>query len=179
MARNLTQRRERAEGCCRLDLYSLHFVACYSSMNVNRRPAAEADFEFARELHAACYREVVIAQFGSWDPVLQAEFFQQKWVEEGFEIVELDGVAIGVVATQWRPDHLFVSEIQIDPSHQGRGVGTRIMDELIAAANSRQLPVRLQVLRQSRARRWYDRLGFAQTGESSTHWTLERAFDNG
>ena len=144
-------------------------------MNVNRRAPTEADVEFARELHAACYREVVIAQFGSWDPVLQAGFFQQKWGEGGFEIVELDDVPIGVVATQWGPDHLFVSEIQIDPAHQGRGVGTRIMDELIAEATSRRLPVRLQVLRQSRARRWYERLGFAQTGETSTHWTLERA----
>lgn len=148
-------------------------------MNVNRRPAAEADVEFARGLHAACYREVVIAQFGGWDPVLQAGFFQQKWGEGGFEIIAIGGAQIGVVAAQWRPDHLFVTEIQIDPAHQGRGVGTRIMDELIAEATSRRLPVRLQVLRQSRARRWYERLGFAQTGESSTHWTLERAFDNG
>lgn len=148
-------------------------------MNVNRRPATEADVEFARGLHAACYREVVIAQFGGWDPALQAKFFQQKWDAEEFEIAELGGVPIGVVATQWRPDHLFVAEIQIDPAHQGRGVGTMIMGELIAEATSRRIPVRLQVLRRSRARRWYQRLGFAQTGESSTHLALERAFDNG
>jgi ribosomal protein S18 acetylase RimI-like enzyme len=148
-------------------------------MNVNRRPATEADVEFARGLHAACYREVVIQQFGDWDPALQTEFFQQKWDAEEVEIVEFGGVPIGVVAVPWRPDHLFVAEIQLDPAHQGRGVGTMIMDELIAAANSRRLPVRLQVLRHSRARRWYERLGFAQTGESNTHLMLERAFDNG
>jgi GNAT superfamily N-acetyltransferase len=148
-------------------------------MNVNRRAATEADVEFARGLHAACYREVVIEQFGGWDPALQAEFFQQKWGEGGFDIVELDDVPIGIVATQLRPDHLFVAEIQIDPSHQGRGIGTVIMGELIAEATSRRIPVRLQVLRRSRARRWYERLGFAQTGESSTHLMLERAFDNG
>lgn len=143
-------------------------------MNVNRRPALEGDAEFARGLHAACYRNVVIEQFGDWDPALQAGFFQQKWDEGGFEIIELDDAAIGVVVPQWRPDHLFVSEIQIDPAHQGRGIETRIMDELIAAANSRRLPVRLQVLRRSRARHWYERLGFVPTGESSTHLLLER-----
>ena len=148
-------------------------------MNVNRRLATEADVEFARALHAACYREVVIAQFGGWDPMLQAKFFQQKWGEGGFEIIELGSVPIGVVATQWRPDHLFVCEIQIDPAHQGRGIGTMIMDELIAEADCRRVPVRLQVLRHSRARQWYERLGFAQTGESSSHLLLERSFDNG
>ncbi|MBL9162974.1 MAG: GNAT family N-acetyltransferase [Planctomycetaceae bacterium] len=148
-------------------------------MNVNRRPALETDIEFARALHAGCYREVVIEQVGGWDPALQAGLFQQKWDERGFEFIELDDLAIGVVVPQWRPDHVFVCEIQIDPAHQGRGIGTRIMDELIAEATSQRLPVRLQALRQSRARRWYERLGFAQTGESSAYWTLERAFDNG
>jgi len=121
----------------------------------------------------------VIKQFGGWDPALQAEFFQQKWGEGGFEIIALNDVPIGVVATQWRSDHLFVAEIQIDPAHQGRGVGTGIINELIAEATSRRLPVRLQVLRQSRARRWYERLGFVKAGELSTHLMLERAFDNG
>lgn len=143
-------------------------------MNLDRRPAAEADAEFARALHAACYRDVVIEQFGDWDPALQAGFFQQKWDEGGFEIVELDGLAIGVVVPQWRPDDLFVSEIQIDPSHQGRGIGTIVIAELIAEANRRRLPVRLQVLHRSRARVWYERLGFVQMGESSTHLLLER-----
>lgn len=148
-------------------------------MNLNRRPAAEADVEFAQALHAACYRDVVIEQFGVWDPALQAGFFQQKWDEGAFQIVELDGLAIGVVVPQWWPDHLFVSEIQIDPAHQGRGIGTMIMDELIAEANRRQLSVRLQVLRRSRARDWYERLGFVTTGESSTHLLLERSVING
>jgi GNAT superfamily N-acetyltransferase len=148
-------------------------------MNVNHRAATDADAEFARALHAACYRDVVIEQFGDWDPALQAGFFQQKWDEGGFEIVELDGLAIGVVVPQWRPDHLFVSEIQIDPAHQGRGIGTMIMDELIAEANRRRLPVRLQVLRRSRARDWYERLGFVPIGESSTHLLLERSVING
>jgi GNAT superfamily N-acetyltransferase len=146
-------------------------------MKITRRPATAADVEFARALHAACYRDVVLEQFGDWDPALQAEFFEQKWLEGEYEIIEIGNIAIGVVATQSNPDHLFVSEIQVDPSHQGHGIGTAVMGEIIALANSAEVPIRLQVLRFSRALSWYKRLGFVQTGETETHVLLERSFD--
>ncbi|MBW2281099.1 MAG: hypothetical protein JRG76_01380 [Deltaproteobacteria bacterium] len=45
--------------------------------------------------------------------------------------------------------------------------------DVLARASRRDLPVRLRVLRVNPARELYARLGFAQTGESATHYELE------
>src|SRR5207249_11192493 len=74
-------------------------------------------------------------------------------------IIMFENEAIGVLAVHDGPDHLLLSEIQICPSHQGRGIGSAIVAGLIERGRKQKISVRLQVLRCSRARALYERLG--------------------
>ena len=46
------------------------------------------------------------------------------------------------------------------PEYQSRGIGSDFIEKLAARADSRQVPIRLTVLRVNRARRLYERFGF-------------------
>ena len=143
-------------------------------MHLTLRPATPDDREFFARLHERCYREVVTAQFGAWDPALQATLLARKWDPARFAIVLLDGRAVGSLAVDRHPDHCFLADVMVDPSVQGRGVGTELVRRVIAEAAAAGLPVRLQVLHRNRARALYERLGFTATGETETHVRMER-----
>ena len=141
----------------------------------------DADFngdrEFARRVHHEAYREVVMKQFGEWNEELQDQFFEDGW-SKGIvrQIVVIDGVDGGVVQRvirKSREDELFLSELQLLPQFQRRGIGSVIIRQLQSEAKSRGLPLRLQVLRDNQAQRLYERLGFIVMGETDTVVKME------
>lgn len=67
-----------------------------------------------------------------------------------------------------------IIEIQLLPEFQGHGIGTALLQRELRFADARGLPVRLQVLRENRARTLYERLGFRVCGETDTHFLMER-----
>lgn len=144
-------------------------------MRYDLRKATEADRAFAKHVHDTCYRDVVTHQFGAWDSALQSRFFDQKWQPESYSIIICENQAIGVLSVHHNPDYLFLSEIQILPSHQGKGIGSTIVGEILDRGHQQELPVRLQVLHCSPARRLYERLGFIRYGQTETHLLYEKS----
>lgn len=138
-------------------------------MLLERRPATLSDTKFARLAHHAAYRDVVSRQFGTWDETLQDRLFEEKWMPHQFEIVLCDGNQCGFLSIEDRPDHISVSEIVITPQFQGRGIGSRLLNEEIQRGRETQSPLRLQVLRENRAIELYRRLGFKECGTTETH----------
>ena len=143
-------------------------------MNYELRQASENDKEFLASLHKLCYRDVVEAQFGRWDDEIQRGFFEKKWKPNNYQIIILAGQAVGAVSVEHCADHIFLSEVQVQPGFQSRGLGSQIIKAVLANAAAQSLPVRLQVLRKSKAINLYHRLGFSQTGDTDTHVLMEK-----
>lgn len=143
-------------------------------MKWTKRPATVADGELACTLHRAAYKDVVRRQFGQWDEARQRQFFEDKWHPEAYEIVEIQGRPIGVLSVMRTQNEVRIVEIQLFPAYQGRGIGTELLQWELQLADEQGLPVRLQVLRQSRARVLYERLGFRVYDETDTHLLMER-----
>ena len=121
-----------------------------------------------------CYRDVVERQFGAWDEIRQRGHFERKWGESDYLKITCNGEMAGILVREEHDDHVFLSEIQIDPNQQGCGLGTKVISDVIDRALKAGLPVRLRVLLQSRAKALYERLGFVVTGEIETHYLMER-----
>jgi SAM-dependent methyltransferase len=136
------------------------------------RPATEADRELLRALHHACFRASVDPVWG-WDEADQDRRFDEAFSTEGRSVVELAGEPVGTLRTS-RDRGLVVDDVEVAPPHQGRGIGTRLLRRVLAEADRDGLPVRLRVLRASRARRLYERLGFAVEGSTDTHLLMVR-----
>jgi len=139
------------------------------------REATAADREFLWGLHALVMRGPVESTWG-WDESFQRGYFAEHFDPAKRRIVVFDGQDVGGLQTERREDSLFLSKVEILPSFQGRGLGTRIVQDLMAEARAQGLPVTLQVLKENpRARRWYERLGFVVTGETETKYLMGTA----
>lgn len=137
------------------------------------RPAILEDKAFARRVHHAGYRDVVVRQFGEWDPVMQDAYFEQFWSSGSIEIIQVDGQAVGYCCIEHRSDDIHVRELVISPEFQGAGTGTAILNRVQSHARERRVPVRLGAFRANRAAQLYERCGFAQFDETPTHRLFE------
>ncbi len=140
---------------------------------VTLRPATEADRDFLRSLHHACYRRWVEPIWG-WDEADQDRRFDQAFSVAGRVIVELADKPIGSLKTSRDGRLLSVDDIEVAPRHQGRGIGSRLLRGVLAEADREGLPVRLRVLRTNPARRLYQRIGFTVERETATHVLMVR-----
>jgi ribosomal protein S18 acetylase RimI-like enzyme len=62
----------------------------------------------------------------------------------------------------------------ISPDHQRRGIGTEVLNSLVAIWKATGKPVVLTVLKNNPARRLYERFGFSVVGEAGVKFEMER-----
>lgn len=83
-------------------------------------------------------------------------------------ILAFDGdqaVAMGGLYTPHGSDEAFVWGMWVEPEWRGRGLGSRILQELVDGADQRGRTVFLHVTEGNDARRLYEAHGFVPTGE--------------
>jgi len=131
--------------------------------------AQDSDYTTLCEMHHAAYRDVVKKQFGRWDTQEQDWFFEQSWQRNAHQLILWREKLCGYCCVIEHGDALELAEIVLSPIHQGFGLGSRVLEHLMKQAELRSVPLKLQVLRQSRAVSFYERLGFQRDGESANH----------
>jgi len=141
------------------------------------RPAREGDRELLFALMKDALGPYVIATHGPWDEPAQRERFFEALTRtlSLHQIIELGGAPIGCLNVVRSAEQLKLNRVFLLPSHQGRGLGSQLMRGLMREADASRLPIRLRVLRVNPARRLYQRLGFVVSGETETHYLMERA----
>ena len=133
-----------------------------------------SDETWLEALRRSVYQELFQATWGGWDEDRHRRHFSECIRRGQISIVEVDGARIGMVQLFDEAEAVEVCEIQIQPEHQNRGVGTRVLKDIIAEAHRRRKPVRLRVgLKNERAFRLYERLGFRRVEQSETHNHME------
>ncbi|TWP47556.1 GNAT family N-acetyltransferase [Lentzea tibetensis] len=133
-------------------------------MDITLRPAAPADDEWCFQLHKAALGDVVAATWG-WDDDVQRDHHAKSFRPGAWQIIVVDGQDAGVLIVERRPAEVCLARIEIHPGHQGRGVGTRLVEDLLAEARHRDQPLVLEVIEANhRAQALYERLGFVETG---------------
>ncbi|HEU5213788.1 MAG TPA: GNAT family N-acetyltransferase [Gaiellaceae bacterium] len=134
------------------------------------RPATEAD----REFFWANRRDGFLPLVPDWeDPAMRAQA-DREFDELPVQIVEERGERIGYLCVLDRGDHLWLDEIVLVEAARGRGIGTALVEQVIADAEARAVPVRLGVLEHNPARRLYERLGFRVVHVDPPRLRMER-----
>ena len=105
------------------------------------KPATVSDTDFARVVHHAALRDVVVRQFGTWDEQVQEAFFEDDWEPDEFEIIVFEGIPCGYLRVEHLSTHVEIHEINIEPEHQRSGIGTRILKDIMTMADGLALPV--------------------------------------
>jgi ribosomal protein S18 acetylase RimI-like enzyme len=132
------------------------------------RDATPEDFEFLYGLHRAALKQYVEQTWG-WDEAWQAERFLRKFDVTHRRVIQMAGEDIGCLVVVEDDDGIFISYIALMPDHQGRGIGTQLINAVLHQGHLKGEPVRLRVLRTNPARELYERLGFTTYETTETH----------
>ncbi|MGB3306946.1 MAG: GNAT family N-acetyltransferase [Thermomicrobiales bacterium] len=138
-------------------------------------PLDGRNFAFRYNVYARTIKPYIDALLG-WDEAQHVANLRAD-LEQGppLSIIVVGGERVGIVQIVETPDEISLWKIAILPEYQGRGIGTAIVQSLIARSQAAQKPVRLFVFQANRgARRLYERLGF--TVVSETDQDIEMAF---
>ncbi|MBP0446740.1 GNAT family N-acetyltransferase [Roseomonas sp. SSH11] len=106
-----------------------------------------------------------LERVGRFDPARRRARMRAAFDPAAFRLIEAEGRMAGCVAVLDHPDHREIHSFYIEPAAQGRGLGRAVLDAILAEQPAR--PVRLEVLKESPAARFYERAGFRLTHESA------------
>jgi len=89
------------------------------------------------------------------------------------EILLFDETPVGSMLVERSASEIRLIDIALLNEHQNRGIGSGLINDLIAEANAADLPLRLSVLRGNPAKRLYERLGFVAGGFDGMYFEME------
>lgn len=142
--------------------------------NLILRPATNEDTEFARIAHHEAYRDVIERQFGSFDETAQDEFFFNSWSDSaGFQIINWAGQSAGYTHVEETSEYIYGHELVLFPDYQNKGIGSFLLNSWQENAKSKNIPLKLQVLKENKAKELYERAGFIGTSQTDTHYEME------
>lgn len=137
---------------------------------VTLRPIGPDDMDFLLRVYRST-REEELAMVVDWTEEMKDAFIQQQfnaqhvWYQEHyqgatFDIVLVDGVPAGRLYVHRRPDEIRLVDIALLPEFRKGGLGTSILQDLLAEVRAAGKPVTIHVEVYNPAMRLYERLGF-------------------
>lgn len=147
------------------------------------RPETDADRALSKAIYAST-REAELALV-PWTDAQREAFIEQQfdaqfrhyrahYVGVEWMIVVVDGIDAGRIYLGEADGMLLLVDLALLPAFRGRGVGGALMDDVLARAAAKGLPVRLHVEKDNPALAWYRRLGFEVDGDAGFYWRMLR-----
>jgi len=137
------------------------------------RPAVEADFEPLLALRIEVMRDH-LERVGRFTPERSRAVFRGHFDEPGLRVILRSGGLAGCVGFRVGPRFVMLDSFYLAPRFQNGGLGSAIFRALLAEADALGKPMRLEVLKQSPADRFYLRHGFTPIGEGEHDVMFER-----
>ncbi|MEV7693812.1 GNAT family N-acetyltransferase [Microbacterium sp. NPDC089189] len=127
------------------------------------RQALATDATWIAELRADVMRPD-LERLERYDPVRVRRRFLDAYDPAHTWVIVADGEDAGSIALRPASDGVWLEHFYLAEAHQGRGLGGRVLMRVLAGADP-AVPLRLNVLQGSPARRLYERHGFAFDSE--------------
>ena len=132
---------------------------------VRLRPAVPADAEVILWLEEVCMKAYAKALWGKW----QASATSETLDISIHEMIVISDKTVGCIATRSLPDSLNLAKLYLSPEARNQGIGASVLRQILARAGTTDRPVRLRVLTNNPAVRFYERSGFQIEQRTSEH----------
>jgi GNAT superfamily N-acetyltransferase len=116
-----------------------------------------------------------LERLGRFDPERRRNRMRAHFDAGGLRVIECDGQPIGCIGLEPGERAVELHSLFLEPSQQGRGLGASAF--ALARATHPGCAFRIEVLKGSPARRFWERQGFVLTGEQPFDWLMERPAD--
>jgi GNAT superfamily N-acetyltransferase len=151
-------------------------------MDVTLRPVTPEDEPFLYEIYKWAHSAELPADYmepGQRELLFRMQFYaQQQTYSAQFPMAEdkiilVNGRPAGRLLVERRESEIRGVDIALLPEHRSAGVGSLLIQDLMAEAKRAGKPFRIQVVKTNRAARLYERLGLYKTGEGGAHCAME------
>lgn len=152
-----------------------HIIGADAVMPIVLRPARNEDFAFCVKLYLSAMANII--RDLKLDATRQEENLRHLWQADQVQIVTLDGADVGWIQSAMQDATLHLEQIFVDAPFRGRGIGTRLITDLIDEATRNGQPMTLAVVRRNPAMKLYERLGFCVIDEDDRKFYMKREPD--
>ena len=125
------------------------------------------------DLRGLGWEEERVGEFLAMQYEAQQRFQANEYRRPVDQIVMRDGEPVGRLMFEPREHEIRCVDVALMPEHRSSGVGEHLLRELQTEARRLKKPLRLQVIRFSRAITLFERLGFQRISETGTHFQME------
>lgn len=125
--------------------------------DLSYRETAEADVPFLRSLRERTMREIA-ERHRPWDPAEQEQRLRGA-LDKGL-VIRAGAKDVGLLKVVRRHNAVEVAQLQVLPEWQGRGIGSRIIQDLQLECAAAGVPLVLHIHASSRAIAFFERHGF-------------------
>jgi len=150
--------------------------------SITLRPATAQDELFlltlykssrGEDLRGLGWEEDRISEFLDMQYEAQQRFHASEYRHPTDRIVLRDDEPIGRLLFETREHEIRCVDIALIPDQRNSGIGAQLLRGLQEEAKRQKRPLRLQVIRFSRAVSLFERLGFQRISETGTHFQME------
>jgi GNAT superfamily N-acetyltransferase len=146
------------------------------------RPVAAADSEFLFRLYASTREEEL--RLVDWTDERKETFLRQQFAAQDLhyrenypgaqrDIVLIAGQPAGRLYIHRGSDEIRLMDIALVPEFRGAGLGTQLIQDVLAEGERVGKPVTIHVEVFNPARRLYERLGFTKKVDKGVYWLME------
>jgi ribosomal protein S18 acetylase RimI-like enzyme len=104
----------------------------------------------------------------------QDAWWHENYAEATFDVILADGEPAGRLYVHRGRSEIRIVDIALVPEHRGNGIGTRLLEELLAEGDAGGKSLTIHVERMNPALRLYERLGFSVAEDKGVYLFLER-----
>lgn len=150
--------------------------------SVTLRPMGNGDEQFLFQVYAST-RQEELAQVG-WDEQqkrsflemqfhAQSRYYDSEYPGAEFRVILAGGQPAGRLYVHRRENEIRIMDIALLPTFRGCGIGTRLLNEILAegARTNRRVTIHVEIF--NPALRLYERLGFRQVASNGVYHLLE------
>jgi GNAT superfamily N-acetyltransferase len=150
--------------------------------SISLRPATTEDRELlltvfkssrGEDLRELGWDEDRVGEFLDMQFEAQQRLDQNEYQQADHQIVLSADKPAGRLTVERRDHEIRCVEVALLPAHRNTGIGTFLIRQLQDEARLANKPLRLGVIRFSRAVGLFARLGFVRTSETGTHFQME------
>lgn len=145
------------------------------------RPVRDADAGFLFRLYASTRADEMALV--DWSETQKQEFLQMQfraqtnhyaehYAHAHFDIIELDGEAIGRLYLDEQQSELRIIDIALLAEFRGRGIGRYYLETIIERARKQACSVTIHVEHNNPAMSLYRRLGFEKVEDKGVYWFM-------
>lgn len=149
---------------------------------ITLRPITPEDEAFLCRVYASTREEELAVV--PWDEAQKAAFLQMQfqaqhafyaanYTRAQFDVILLDDVPVGRLYVDRREHEIRIVDIALLPDYRRQGIGTLLLQEILAEGAVRGVPVTIHVEMNNPALALYRRLGFRHAADHGLYYLLQ------